>query len=311
MACFRIYNIQLLPINSEETGEIGKRGYRLLFKTLKKKVVQAIEDRDLDPLAYSLQNDTKFVPFTISIRGKYATGEWIKYQNADKLWDLYSAENLYEKEQGTVPIANQKNFTFLFDYEYHRFAITENGTSLPGIKSCREALIETFEKISSELFPNHTLTVNLVSDSKKLDEVLNNEFGFKRAEASITFANGSELTKQLRELKRNNVHKAEAKVSTASGGIMKAIPEFLREMIEAAPEYGRAKITYLEKVGKKLKSSTFSTEAHPQKIRLRKKKDEQNSGFIERVLQQLRDLTRSGNQRLENLDNREDHDNAV
>ncbi|WP_288492114.1 DUF4747 family protein [uncultured Pseudomonas sp.] len=299
MACFRIYNIQLLPNDSAKIGEVGKEGYKTLFTELKKKVVTAKRARKLDPLAYILVNDTRFAPFSISLKSKYATGEWIKFQSTDSLDDLYSDENLFKKKHGTAPISNKKNFTFLFDYETHRFAIDEYSNNLPSPATCLEALEKTFEPLSKEFFPDYTLTITLVSDSQKLDEVLANPHGFKRAEAKITFPNGNELTKLLRQFKRNSIHLAEAKVSTAGDGVIKKLPLYVKAMIEAAPDYGHAKITYLVKQGTTLRNKIFSTEKYPLKIKLKDIKNEQESGFFDRLLTRIREVTNASNQRLE------------
>lgn len=311
MACFRLYNIQLLPINPTQTKEVGKAGYKKLFTELKKKVAAAKKGRDLDPLSFRLVNDTRFTPFSISLQSKYATGEWIKYQSTDSLDDLYSDENLFKKKKGTAPIANKKNFIFLFDYETHRLAINEHSNNLPNVKTCQKALEETFEPLTKEFFADYTLTVNLVSDSQKLDEVLANPYGFKRAEAKVTFPNGNELTEMLKEFKKNSIHHAEAKVSTAGDGIIKELPEFIKAMIQAASSYGLAKITYLEKVGTTLRNRYFSTEEYPQKITLKNVKNEQESGFFERLYNRMKDLAKASNQRLENTGARGGNDDNL
>lgn len=52
---FRIYNIQLLPLDTKLNDDVGTAGYNKLFQTLKEKLEQAQKDKSLIDYSYTLE----------------------------------------------------------------------------------------------------------------------------------------------------------------------------------------------------------------------------------------------------------------
>lgn len=286
MASFRLYNIQLLPLDTSRTPEVGVAGYKTFFEELEVARKAAHTAKTLVEGSYKLPNDTYFAAFTIFPRAKFAEGKWVKYQKAESVVDLYTNKSLFTAAEGDAPVSNNYLFRFLFDYEAHRLAVEELSGKLPSPGTLQKALFSLLEPVAQTHFPEHTLTVNLVSESKALEQALDEATGFKRVDVSLTFPNGHELTKRLREMKENNVHVVKAEASSNKGALMPHIPEFILELVKASTDYGRSKFTYVK--DKVQKRQVFSTEAHPEKVQLRQKKAEQEVSFMERVRRSLR-----------------------
>lgn len=286
MASFRLYNIQLLPLDTSRTPEVGVAGYKRLFEELEVARKAAHTAKTLVEGSYKLPHDTYFAAFTIFPRAHFAEGKWVKYQKAESVVDLYTNKSLFTAAEGDAPVSNNYLFRFLFDYEAHRLAVEELGGKLPSPGSLQKALFSLLEPIAQVHFPEHTLTVNLVSESKALEQALHEATGFKRVDVSLTFPNGHELTRRLREMKENNVHVVKAEASSNKGALMPHLPEFILELVKASTDYGRSTFTYV--IDKVQKRQVFSTEAHPEKVQLRQKKAEQEVSFMERVRRSLR-----------------------
>lgn len=285
MAAFRLYNIQLLPLDTARIPEVGAAGYRLLFELLRESSLAAHEAKTLVDSSYKLPHDTYFAPFTIVAGDKFAEGKWVKFQRAETVVDLYTNKNLYTAGKGDAAVSNNHIFRFVFDYEVHRLAVEENGSKLPSPSSLLKALTSILKPVADRHFPEHTLTVNLVSESKALEAALAEAAGFRHVEVRVTFPNG-ELSDRLRQLKENNVHVVKAEASSDKGALMPKLPDFILDMVRASTEYGRSKFTYFKK--KLSGRQVFSTEAYPEKVRLRVKKNEQEAAFMERVLAKVR-----------------------
>lgn len=286
MASFRLYNIQLLPLDTNRTHEVGVEGYKKLFYELEVVRKAAHESKTIVDYSYQLPHDTYFTAFTVFPRAKFAEGKWVKYQKAESVVDFYTNKNLFTAAEGDAPVSNTYLFRFLFDYEAHRLAIEELSGKLPSPRVLQKAIFKLLEPIAQVHFPNHTLTVNLVSEMKALEQALGEAVGFKRVDVSLTFPNGPELTKRLREMKENNVHVVKAEASSNKGALMPHLPEFILELVKASTDYGRSTFTYVK--DKVQKRQIFSTEAHPEKIQLRQKKSEQDASFMDRIRRSLR-----------------------
>ena len=286
MASFRLYNIQLLPLDTSRTPEVGVSGYKRLFEELEALRKTAHTTKTLIEYSYKLPHDTYFSAFTIFPRAKFAEGKWVKYQKAESVVDLYTNKSLFTAAEGDAPVSNTHLFRFLFDYEAHRLAVEELGGKLPSPGTLQKALVKLFEPVAQSHFPEHTLTVNLVSESKALEQALVEATGFKRVDVSLTFPNGHDLTKRLREMKENNVHVVRAEASSSKGALMPHLPGFILELVKASTDFGRSKFTYVK--DKVQKRQIFSTEAHPEKIQLNPRKNEMEVSFMERVWHRLR-----------------------
>jgi Domain of unknown function (DUF4747) len=285
MASFRLYNIQLLPLDTAKTPEVGEQGYRKLFSLLREFSLAVHKTKALAESSYKLPHDTYFAPFTVVAGEKFAEGKWVKFQRADAVVDLYTNESLYTAGKGDAAVSNNYFFRFIFDYEVHRLAVEELQGKLPSANSLLDALDSILRPIADQNFPEYTLTVNLVSESKALEVALAEAVGFRHVEVRVTFPNG-ELSSRLRQMKDNNVHVVKAEASSDKNALMPKLPDFILEMVRASTDYGRSKFTYFKK--KLARKQTFSTERNPEKIRLRSKKGEQEASFMERVRERLK-----------------------
>lgn len=286
MASFRLYNIQLLPLDTQTIPEVGIEGYKKLFEKLSETVSAAHKSKTLIERSYKLPHDTYIAPFVIRSKTRYAEGKWVKYQTAQTVVDLYTSKSLFTASEGQAPVSNTYLFRFVYDYEAHRIAVEELGGRLPSPRNLLKALHHLLTPVANQNFPEHTLTINLVSEKKALEQVLSEAKGFKKAEVSITFPNGHEMSKRLRQLKENNVHVMKAEASSEKSALMPSLPDFILDLVRASTEYGKAKLSYItEKIQRR---QIFSTEEYPDKIQLRQSKKETDEKFMERVQKKLR-----------------------
>lgn len=110
MASFRLYNIQLLPLDTNRTPEVGVTGYKKLLEELEEVRKAAHATKTLVEYSYQLPNDTYFAAFTIFPRAKFAEGRLVKYQKAESVVDLYTNKSLFTAAEGDAPVSN----TYLF-----------------------------------------------------------------------------------------------------------------------------------------------------------------------------------------------------
>lgn len=285
MASFRLFNVQLLPLDTATTPEVGLEGYQRLLATLKDGIESAQRLKTLAEQSYKLPHDTHFAPFVVHADKAFAHGKWVKYQRAEAVVDLYTNESLYTAGEGVAAVSNNYYFRFVFDYTTHRLAIEERGGKLPSSASVVKALESTLRPIADQAFPAHVLTVNLVSETKALEDALKEATGFRSVEVKVTFPNGPELSARLRELKENNVHIVRAQASSEKDAVMPSLPDFILDLVRASTDYGQSKFTY---VRDKLRRGRFSTEAFPEKVNLRQAKSEDEAGFLRRVVGKVR-----------------------
>lgn len=290
MASFRLFNIQLLPLDTAKTPEVGVEGYQRLFATLKENIESAQRLKTLADQSYKLPHDTHFAPFVVHADKGFAHGKWVKYQRAEAVVDLYTNESLYTAGEGVAAVSNNHYFQFVFDYVTHRFAIEELQGKLPSSASVVKALDSTLRPVADQAFPEHVLTVNLISEKKALEEALAEATGFRSVEVKVTFPNGPELSARLRELKENNVHVVRAQASSEKDAVMPSLPDFILDLVKASTNYGQSKFTY---VRDKLRRGKFSTEAFPQKVAVRHAKDEDEAGFLRRLVHKVRATQRA------------------
>lgn len=288
MSAFRIYNIQLLPLDTNKTEEVGTDGYLRLFELLNKHISDKIKQKEIINYSDTLVNDTFICPFTIhsSLNREYSYGEFVKYHKAANVLDFYTNATLYSADSKSYAVSNLYLFRFVFDHDTHQLAIEEQGGKLPNPMRFVKTLEFFLKPIAEEFFQFHTLTINLVSDNKKLEQVLREAKGFSRAYVKLTFPNGP-LNEVLKELKDKNVHRVEYSTSSERGAIMPSLTEYMKGLLNNSSKYGEAAITYYKNISKstvdKLKKITFKTDYFPKKISLRQGVDENDDDYIERV----------------------------
>ncbi|MFA6901473.1 MAG: DUF4747 family protein [Gallionellaceae bacterium] len=300
MAKFRQYNIQLLPLDTRKTPEVGIAGYKNLFALFHAYTTNAYKTKIMANEAKPLANDTYICPFVVHADEKFAYGKFLKYHKAETVTDFYSHARLFEARSGETAIANTHYFNFVFDYEFHRFAIEENGSRLPSPDIMMSTLKHFLERLATQHFPLYEFTLNLISDQQSLKEVLSkgNEFG--PIEVSISFPNSHRLTDTLREMKDYNVHHFNAHISPARGARMTGMPKYIREVVMSAAELGKAKITFYkmafsDQITDGMKRMFYSTSENPLHFILRQKTTEDESGFMKRVWMNLKLIAKNAN----------------
>ena len=289
MATFRLYNIQLLPLDTHKTPEVGRDGYRRLFQKFQEATTNSYRGKRMAKEAKPLIHDTFICPFTVHPDEKMAHGSFLKFHNAATVTEFYSKERLFEAERGTTPVSNQRYFRFIFDYSEHRLAIEENNNRLPSPDVMMETLEYFLHPLANRNFPDHVLTVNLISDEHSLMEALDPDNEFGPVKVKLVFPNSRGLNHTLRELKDNNVHHIEASVSPARGARINRLPKYIYELLEKAPDLGEATVVFFkktlkDKAAQAFKRMTYSTKSHPRRITVRPKKDETEESFLRRVL---------------------------
>lgn len=294
MANFRQYNIQLLPLDTKKTEEVGIEGYKKFFKHLKIDTVNAYKLKVMANQSFSLNNDMFICPFVVNVEDNFAYGKFVKYHKAETVTDFYSQTPLFTASIDNTAVSNTHYFRFVFDYTWHRFGIEENNNRLPSPDRMMKALEHFLETPAKEHFPDYVLKLNLISEKRSLDDALTegNEFG--AIDVEITFPNSSRLNKELKELKDYNIHNIKAHVAPERGARMTGIPEYIRKLLDNAPDYGTAAITYFKAIHsnsvQKFKKMRYSSSENPQRFMLRQQKSEDEYGFIKRAWMYMKAL---------------------
>jgi hypothetical protein len=283
MATFRIINIQLLPLDTANTPEVGEDGYRNLLRHLKTSVDEAKTSKELHRIAYPLANETLFAPLALANTptGELGVGEFIKYHRAEIVTDLYTNKNLFVAENPDSAVSGVFHFRFVFDYKHHQLLIEEKNGKLPSAGVIVRAFSAFFTPIASRFFPKYTLTVNIVSEQKALEQALEEATGFKVVDIQVTFDNGHDFNKRLRQLKADNVHSLKIHASSGKDGRMPNLPDFVLDFLHMSVKFGKSRFTYFK--DKKSGRQTYSSEDNPKKLRFRQKSDEADISFVRRV----------------------------
>jgi len=294
----RIYNIQLLPLDHAKTAEAGQARYLQMFAALNKEVTRTIKARRLVTDAQALVNDSFFAalncePHSVKSPDRkrkhdFVIGRFIKFHQAGEVEDLYTKATLFKAQDGQSAIANRKEFIYIFDPESHWLAIEEQNGRLPNQKAVERALIHYLQPIAESLFPDYTLTANLVSRTDQLNEVLDRAIGFTRIDVDITFKNGPTQDEVLQDMAKNSLHRLRITATSERGSHMPRMPETIDGIVRNAAQYGSASISYLEQNDKGVVSTArYESDANPETISTRAKGNEDPIGFYGRICLKL------------------------
>ena len=237
MSKFRIYNIQLLPTGDE--AEVGVAGYRRLFSELREANKRAHREGTQNAFHYGLTGDTYIGPRDFKFPAGYVAGNFTRYTKADQLTDLRTRERVFKAKKGRTAVVSDHEIPFVFNTAHHLLAIDE--ADLP--KNFIEVLTHLLGDLALKVFPNHELTINLVSQPGELEKIFETAVAYQLIELKLAFPNGHETEELLRQLKES---KTQLKISASAGdrGKMRSVPAFLKEVLRASVAYGWAKITY-------------------------------------------------------------------
>lgn len=294
MAKFRIYNIQLLP-QAEGIEEVGVSGYRRLFSAFRDLNREYLRNKTQHQFHFSLGGDSFIAPNTdFGFPAGYVCGNFVRYTTADELTELQSGKTIF-RARGKTAVSSQRLFPFVFDTKRHFLAI--DGTSLPKGSSFLDALRQFLRPVAEKHFPNHTLTINLISRANALEDVFKTATAYRTVDVVLSFPNGHETERLLRELKETKTQ-ISVHASGAGGGTksrMSAVPEFLKEMLRAAVTFGSAKMTYLLPPALDGKRNgrweTYNSEDTPVTFSVRHSaNDADENEYFERVAEKLSEI---------------------
>ncbi|CAM2180999.1 conserved hypothetical protein [Burkholderia orbicola] len=243
MAKFRIYNIQLLP-RSNEIDEVGVQGYRRLFSEFRDLNSSHLKQKTQAEFHYPLAGDSFLAPDKdFKFPAGYVSGNFVRYTTADELKELRSGKTLYRATRGQTAVSSQKELPFVFDTKRHFLAV--DGAHLPKGDVFQQALIKFLTPVAEKRFPDHSLTVNLISRANALEDIFKKASGYRVVDVNLAFPNGPETERLLRELKETKTALS-IRASGVGGdkGRMSAVPEFLKDVLRAAVTYGSARMTY-------------------------------------------------------------------
>lgn len=286
MPKFKYYNVQLLPLDTNSTQNIGPAGYKLLLNSIWDSVRLAIKAKHLESIAAPLRNDMYLVPFHVAVGEDYAIGQLLKFNHIDALRDLYTGDELQKIGQG---VTNKRlTFDFVFDFKRHILAISRT----PGLPSSRplvEALAYLVEAQADEIFPQHTVRVIELTESESLEEVLRAD-GYKRVEVTVTFSNSEETEEEWerhleQDLRDNNVHDVEHIERSDKNTHMNGMSEVARGLVGLATKYGNATIRYI----KDQTSILYQMKDHPVMIDINRSGDQSELDFYNEIYRSIKE----------------------
>ncbi|VVE78160.1 hypothetical protein [Pandoraea sputorum] len=252
MAKFRVYNIQLLPVDGE-TKEVGVSGYRRLFSKFQSYNKSILREHREGTYHYRQTEDMFIGPNDFSFGRGYVYGTFIRYRKTDLVTELGTGRHLYTAGVRTG-ITGEERLAFVFDTNVHLFAI-ETPSSMPSSQAFGDALQRMLQPIADENFPKHDLGIHSVSRPSELQKVFQSANTYSVVDLDLSFRNGHDTEELLQELKETRTKNLTVKASAGKGGRMTHLPEFLKNMLVAATSgLGSARISYYvnRKVGNRL-----------------------------------------------------------
>lgn len=292
MAKFRIFNVQLLP-NEDGIDEVGRSGYRKLFSGLKAINSTHLKASTHTSYHYKVATDTFIGPYDFNFPSGYVYGYFVKYAKASEITELRTGRTLYRAHRSGKEVSGVVKIPYVFDTDRHLLAI--DGAALPKSEFFVEALIKFFSPVQEASFPNHELTVNLVSRANAIEQVFQTALSYKVVELNLSFRNGPASDALLAELKESKTHQVSVRASAGPQGRMSRVPEFIKELLRAASSLGWSRITYFVQepnaVSGAPKKATFDSREAPLTFAARhSSSDTSEAEFFERVSEKLDEL---------------------
>lgn len=292
MAKFRVFNVQLLP-NNDEISEVGRAGYRKLFSGLNALNRQHLREKTHPSFHYGLPADTYIGPKDFNFPSGYVYGYFVRYTQADDITELRTGRTLYRVPKRGEGVMGVTDIPFVFDTDRHFLAI--DGSSLPKSEVFVDALMRFLSPVQESHFPDHELTVNLISKQNAIEKVFSTAVAYKVVDLQVSFPNGHSVDQLLQELKDSKTHQVAVRASGGAKGRMSKIPEFIKDLLRAASSHGRSRITYyipqpgaIDGVTKK---AVFDSQEAPLTFAARRSAhDSSDEEFFGRVAEKLDEL---------------------
>lgn len=291
MAKFRIYNIQLLP--TEDEAEVGVSGYKRLFARLRDENNAHLSANTHLNYHYPLNvdgGDIYLGPWDFHFPSGFVIGHFVRYRKTDKVTALTTGKTLFESK-GKPAISTKYEIPFVFDAERHLFAIDSGRNLLPSAENFAKVLLHWLAPIAVKHFPNHSLTINLISRAKGLEEVFRTAVSYKTAYIHLNAPNGDDALDVLGEMRDSKMQKLVMDVSGGDGRMTK-LPEFVKMILRSVPGYGWSTLSYFVNDGKpgegKTRLQTYDSREQPLTFTMRHgSADRDEQGFLLRVADTL------------------------
>ncbi len=299
MASFIFYNIQVLP--NESADDIGIKGYKKIFSTLKEKNNEELKSRNHLSYHIKVGKSSYFGPYEFFSEQGGVNGNFIKYNDSDDVTDLLTDKVLFSNTKKNSAVSGKKKVPFVFDAKNHILAIDQIAAPSQDYNKLLEILIYYISPIVKILFPEHTLTINLLSLPSALDEVFANAISYKNVEVSVFAPNGDDAEDILEEMKKSKMQKLQLSGSSGDSSMI-SIPKFLIKILKSAQTHGKIKLRYriLLQNSVETKLMTYDSEKSPLKLNLRhNKSDRDDRSFLRGCLNKIRDFRELKNDELQ------------
>ncbi|MVW80193.1 DUF4747 family protein [Bordetella sp. 02P26C-1] len=294
MAKFQIYNVQVLPIK-DGVKEIGVAGYKRLFRLLESFNFKHLKSGSEGSIHFRLSSDVFIGPDKIKTAAGVVYGNFVRYRKTEKVRELASKRTLYKAGAKTA-VSDANELAFVFDPQNHLLAI-EVGGRFPPAEKFSDWLANILTGSAGDNWPDHELTVNVVSNSAALDEVFKTAKAYKYADIELTFLNGSDVEDILDSMRADRVRKLELKASAGKSGTMPDLPPLVKSFLKYAAEgLGTAIVSFFveSKAGDetKLRKKKYDSRQSPLTFQVnRTSADQDPTDFAERVKKKMRSVS--------------------
>lgn len=290
MSKFNIYNIQLLP--NDGAPEVGSAGYRKLFSKLRDLNQKHLRQKTHLNYHFHVSGDMYIGPLDFKFPAGHVTGHFVRYRNTETVTELATGKTLYSAKDGKAGVTNQRVVPFVFDSKRHFFAIDRQ--LIIRSQDFIDALDQLLRPIAEENFPDHELTVNLISKPNVLENVFRTAVSYKTVRIHLNGPNGSDALDVLGEMRDSQMQKLELDASGGNGR-MSRLPEFVKKILRSVPGHGWSTVTYFVHEGEpgdlRERKQTYDSREQPQTFTVRhSSKDGSEDDFLDRVAAKLQEV---------------------
>jgi hypothetical protein len=303
MASFIFYNVQLLPTSS--SNEVGISGYKKLFMVLKEKNIREIKSKNHLGYHYRLGKASYIGPYEFYSERGGVNGNFIKYNETDDVTELLTDRVLFERSKQRSAVSGKKKIPFVFDAKNHILAIDQNAAPSKNYQKLTEILEYFLRDIALKEFPNHTLTINMLSLPSALEEVFLEAIAYKSVDIDLYAPNGDDAENILEEMKQSKMQKLKINGSS-DDGYMLNIPPFVKKIIKFAQTHGKIKMRYKVKLpnSKETKMMNYDSENSPLFLNLRhNRSDQTDKTFLVSCSVKIRNYLKNKDEKLQENEN--------
>lgn len=264
MPSFLFFNVQATPVDNQK--EIGVSGYCQVTNQLKNNTSIAYQGKNINTIAFPLRNDMFFAPDVIHLSDdkKYAYGKFIKFDQASSLMNLYTKEVEFAGGNGTS--AHQYYFDFVYDFESHILAISNEKQKLPSINELEKALCHLFSPVFSMHFDKHVCDVICLKSGSDLQKVFREAKFYQRAHVTLTISNSMKFKNAMEdEMRAKSIAKIDHVESSSPKGLMSDLTNSCKDYLTLATSLGHATITYWTGASDDLRKITYHMNDYPVK----------------------------------------------